>query len=194
MTVRDVIVKFNTAASKIQDLSELDESLLAATLRQHNQRFRKGIDPDGSPWEALKRSTLSKRRKGKKRRGAKPLRDTGRLQQSIRLASRSRSSGKSRLVVGTDLVYAAMQQRRVSRGGFGTILVTVPEHTRLVSVRGRKRRRRVTVSSHKRIMEIPWGDKPARPFMGWGNKDIQRLEKLSSAWARKALKKAVAGA
>lgn len=67
--------------------------------------FRGERDPWGTAWQRLSQSTLRQRRKGKGTGGAKILRDSGRLAASI-----SYRASAEQVVVGTNVVYAAIHQ------------------------------------------------------------------------------------
>ena len=67
-------------------------------------RFVEQSSPYGSRWKPISPVTLALRRQ--KGRGAQILRDTGALMNSITVQSRSASS----VTVGTNLIYAAIQQ------------------------------------------------------------------------------------
>ena len=92
-----------------------------------------------------------------KRRKGQPLRDTGRLQNSIASLV---PPGDNRVIIGTNVKYAAMQNFGAKQGSFGTILEQVKEHQR-VSRSGT----RFTVRAHTRRAQLPWGTIPAREFM-----------------------------
>ena len=63
--------------------------------------------------------------------------------------------------------YAAYQNFAVKKGELGTTEVTetVREHTR----RRRGRTERVRQHTRRREVSSPWGDKPAREFIGFSN-------------------------
>ena len=64
------------------------------------ENFEKAVSPEGYKWEALKPSTIARRRKG----SSKPLQDTGMLRSSIQPKSEGTNS-----IVYTRMVYAAIQ-------------------------------------------------------------------------------------
>lgn len=107
-------------------------------------RFVAGKAPDGTRWAPLSAVTIARRRKGKGGGSAQPLRDTGRLMNSITFYQRDRDS----VIVGTDVIYAAMQHFGAKQGSFGRT---------------------------KRNGPIPWGDVPARPFFGLSSDDREEI-------------------
>lgn len=124
-------------------------------------RFRLSKDPNGKTWKSLSETTISHRRK----RSSKPLSDTGELRASI-----TNKATKTLATVGTNKKYATTQNFGANKGEFGTTQIkeTVREHTR------RRRGRTETVRTHTRNRNInsPWGDIPAREFIGfsWNQK------------------------
>lgn len=97
-------------------------------------RFRDGRGPTGTSWAPLSPVTLALRRKGKGAGSAKPLLDTGRLANSI-----THRVGHNYVEVGTNVIYARMQQMGAAKGAFGRT---------------------------RRGAPIPWGRVPGRPFLG----------------------------
>lgn len=100
-------------------------------------RFISGQTPSGQPWAPLSPVTLARRRQGG--RGAQPLRDTNRLMSSI-----TSRTGANYVEVGTNVVYARMQQQGAARGAFGRT---------------------------RRGAPIPWGDVPGRAYLGLSIED-----------------------
>lgn len=111
-------------------------------------RFRNQAGPDGKPWAALKPGTLARRRKGKGTGGAKALLDTGRLRGSI-----TYRAGEGWVEVGTNTIYASTHQFGAKRGAYGSF----------------------SIVKTRRVIQIPWGDVPARPFLGLSQADRQAV-------------------
>lgn len=105
-------------------------------------RFTDGKGPDGNKWAPLSAATLLRRRK--KGKGAQPLLDTGSLRNSITKRVDARS-----VWVGTNVVYAPTHQFGATKGAFGT---------------GKYKTR-------KGSFPIPWGNIPARPYLGFSRDD-----------------------
>lgn len=109
---------------------------IGAALASSTQlRFRESRAPDGSTWRALSPVTIAHRRKG----SAKPLLDTGRLANSMHYSVDGNS-----VTIGTDVIYARLQQQGAKQGEFGRT---------------------------KRNGPIPWGNVPGRPFLGLSSDD-----------------------
>lgn len=136
-------------------------------------RFKQSKNPNGEAWAPLSLVTIAMRRNGSN----KPLVDTGELRASI-----TSKITPTVAVVGTNKEYAAYQNFAVKKGGLGITEVTeiVKEHTR------RRRGRSENVRQHTRTRNVssPWGDKPAREFIGFS--ENQKL--LYASKVRKYLK------
>lgn len=115
------------------------------------------------------RWTPSKRGKADSIPGKRPgtLRDTGRLMNSI-----TSQAGQDKVVVGTNVEYAAVHNFGAKKFSFGTVVAKIPGHVRVW--RGKS----VQVRAHERKMRLPWGDIPARPFMLVQNEDILDIEEV----------------
>lgn len=140
-----------------------------------DMRFRQTKGPDGTPWEPLKESTISKR----KGRSNKPLNDSGDLKLSIHGKSDANSA-----VVGSDRPYAAYQQFPTNKGENGkeTVTETVKKHSRRT-----RNGKKTTVKSHsrKRSFPNPWGDKPGRPFIGFSSRQKTKYRKWINDFIQK---------
>ncbi len=132
-------------------------------------RFFTKKAPDGSTWARLSRVTQRRRLKKGKRRNDKLI-FSGRLVRSITSDFDNRSA-----VVGTDVPYARTHQEGAERGEFGSFSIVAR------TIRGRRRqiRRGAAVlagtASRTRGRPIPWGDIPARPFLGLSTDDREDI-------------------
>jgi len=104
--------------------------------RTTQERFDPGQKraPDGTPW--ARNSPVTIARKGRDN----PLYQRGNLQGSIRY----QLMGQNGLAVGTNRIYAAVQQFGQPKGASGR---------------------------NRRGAPIPWGNIPARPFLGLSDQD-----------------------
>lgn len=100
-------------------------------------------------------------------RTAGTLRDTGRLMNSITLIA-----DNNRVVVGTNVEYAAVHQFGAKKFSFGTVAAQVKGHVRVW------RGKNVQVKPHQRRMKLPWGDIPARPFMLVQDEDLLDIKEV----------------
>lgn len=146
-------------------MQDIGEYLVESVKR----RFAEGKGPDGTPWEANTQATMlaflarkggdTSRRKGEK--SSNPyFRQDGRLNkrgagqvsgkrpligESKRLSGEiSFKAAISSVEVGSSLEYSGVQQFGAKKGDFGRT---------------------------KRGGSIPWGDIPARPFLGFSDED-----------------------
>lgn len=118
-------------------------------------RFRDSKAPDGRPWAPLSPVTLALRRRGRGSGSDKPLLNFGILRDSITFRADRRS-----VTVGTNVIYAAVQQLGARKGAFGQT---------------------------RRGAPIPWGNIPARPFLGVSHEDrADIVALLRDAIAREA--------
>lgn len=159
----------------VQISISLDDRLVAAMLRDMLARL-------DNPRPALKtigeivRTSIQKnfkaggrpRRWYKSRRaraeGGQTLVDTARLMRSFTVNADKRS-----VAVGTNVVYAAVQNFGAARGSFGRKSVGVKAHTRTVDGK------QISVTAHSRQQVLPWGTIPARPFMKIHDEDLEEM-------------------
>ena len=119
------------------DLTPAMRSIAAALEDSVAEAFASEKSPSGVPWADLSDTTKSAREKRGKWPG-ETLQVTGNLADSIE----SRYDADE-AVVGTNVVYAATHQFGAARGAFGT-----------------------SYGNNALGTPIPWGDIPARPFLG----------------------------
>lgn len=142
-----------------QDMLPLMRNIGAALSSSISLRFRESVTPEGSAWPPLSPVTLALRRGS----SAQILRDTGRLAASIATNAR-----KDQVEVGTNVIYATTHQFGAKKGAFGVKDVTVKAHSR----KGKP------VRQHTRKQALPWGDIPARPFIGFSTEDEAEIAAL----------------
>lgn len=113
--------------------------------------FATGTAPDGTPWKPSWRA---------KRTGDKTLILNAILRNSIHV-----QPGKDQVKVGSPVKYAAVHQFGAEKGSFGEVQAKVKAHSR-------KTRHGVQqVRAHNRRTQLPWGNIPARPFLGVNQHD-----------------------
>jgi phage virion morphogenesis protein len=139
-------------------LLEIGEDLAHST----KQRFQSSTAPDGSPWAANKPTTLARYVAGSKsnftKGGELSKRGQARLTSKKPLVGRSKMLSHTigyrlqggDLLVGSPMIYASTQQFGAKQGEFG----------------------------HSRRGPIPWGDIPARPFLGLSPEDVDGIERV----------------
>lgn len=152
-------------------LKEIGEDLAAST----KARFGSSTAPDGSAWAANSPVTIARWMGGKglhKKDGDLNARGKKRLAAKKPLVGRSkmlshtityRVEGGGVLAVGSPLIYAATHQFGAKMGEFGRYY----QLSRLKYAEGDFRRHAGMTKGHP----IPWGNIPARPFLGLSNQD-----------------------
>ena len=155
--------------AKAQDLTPVMQDIGECLLLSTKRRFADGKAPDGTPWAANKQSTIlnylrqkggdTSRRPGEKSNNPYYGKKDGLLNtRGIALVTAKRpligesrrlsteinyKAGPRRVVLGSSLIQSAVQQFGAKKGAFGS--------------RGGR--------------SIPWGDIPARPFLGLSEQD-----------------------
>ena len=140
-------------------------------------RFVTGTAPDGSRWLANARSTIERfvseggnfDKAGKlnargvaKVTGKKPLvGHTGMLASQIFYQVESGA-----LVIGSSMPYARVQQQGAKQGEFGRVIATNLKRFRQFDEKDFRR-----YAGTKKGHPLPWGDIPARPFLGISEAD-----------------------
>ncbi len=118
-------------------MEQIGEYLVMST----KERFEKGTSPEGAKWAPKSAATLAQYGARKSNRvDTRPLfGPSGMLSSQI-----SHEAGPDSLEVGSNLIYAAVQQFGAGKGQFGNMTNGSP---------------------------IPWGNIPARPFLGISPED-----------------------
>lgn len=122
-------------------LAEIGEILVKST----QQRFATQSAPDGGAWEP--NSPVTRARKT----NPHILTEHGYLGDTIH----AQMEGATAVLVGSNRVYAAVQQFGQKKGASGTT---------------------------RRGAPIPWGDIPARPFLGVSDEDRRDIEETLAAY------------
>ena len=141
--------------SKTQDTRPLMQELGEHLAESTKQRFARSEGPDGEKWAANSDTTIGKhlgKTKGNyKKKGGLSAKGKRRkagkkplIGESKQLRNVHYRARKSELELGSRAIYAGVQQFGASKGAFGRT---------------------------KRNGPIPWGDIPARPFLGFSDDD-----------------------
>ena len=156
----------------VNDMTPAMKAIAGQLETSTRNRFFTKQAPDGSTWARLSTATQRRRLKKGRRRNDK-LVFSGRLARSITSDYDSRGA-----VVGTDVPYARTHQEGAARGEFGSFSIVAR------TVRGRRRqiRRGAAVlagtASRTQGRPIPWGDIPARPFLGLSADDREDIVEI----------------
>lgn len=159
---REVLAALGRLVARSRDLRPAFADIGAALVLSTRRRFDATTGPDGVKWAANSPVTLARFAAGPD--GRRITNQDGRLRKAAalrlaykkplhghtlllrdRIAWRADSSG---VTIGTNVVYAAAQQFGMKRGYAG---------------------------SNRRGRPIPWGDIPARPFLGLSEADRREV-------------------
>ncbi|MEO1974800.1 MAG: phage virion morphogenesis protein [Paracoccaceae bacterium] len=132
----------------LTDTTPLMQDIGEYMVKSTNDNFASGTDPDGRPWAPRSQATLDAYAARKDKPGPRPLIGaTKSLSSTI-----SYEAGEEEVLWGSNMIYAAVQQFGAEAGEFGARMGT--------NKKGRSF-----------FMPIPWGNIPARPFLGVGKDD-----------------------
>lgn len=137
-----------------QALDDIGEYLIVST----KGRFQSGTDPSGAKWQANSPLTLSRKKDKRPLHG-----ESGRLGREI-----LKFVDQAEVEVGSNLIYAAVQQFGAKMGEFGRYS-QLSRRTKFAE--GDWRRNAGTVKG----FPIPWGDIPAREFLGVSADDVRNI-------------------
>ena len=170
LTVDDAELKaaLKELAAKLNDLTPFFQDVGETLLNSTRERFRRQTAPDGTPWAALSPAYAAR----KPRHKDKPLTLSGALRGTL-----VKQADQDALRIGTPLIYGATHQFGAAKGSFGTVTARINAYTR----RSRSGAT-FTVRAHTRQMRVPWGDIPARPFLGLSEADRSDLIEALQAY------------
>jgi phage gpG-like protein len=163
---REVLQVIGGIINRGQDLRPVLELIGARMAERTKQRFDTATGPDGQPWAPNAQSTLEQflgnfknsrnkdgalSKKGRARAaGKKPL--TGET-SALRTTINYQVAGGNTVNIGSPMVYARVQQEGAKRGQFGN----------------------QPFKAKRGTFPIPWGDIPARPFLGFSDDDQDEI-------------------
>jgi len=168
VTIQDEQVRqlLEGLASRFGDLTPLMRNIGEIIRERAMQSFASGTSPEGDPWKPSFRAI---------RQGGKTLIDTAILRNSINVRP-----GPGVIEVGTPIEYAGTHQFGAKRGSFGTVNVIVKAH-----LRKSRKGTEYGVRKHTRQVALPWGDIPARPFLGIAPEDWSDIHDAILEYAMK---------
>ncbi len=136
-------------AGSLDDLTPLMNDIGQALVNSGTERITStNTDPDGHAWEPSKRV---------KEHGGKTLHLTGVLGYTL-----THQAAADHVVVGSNLVYAAVMHEGAEQGAFGAAI-------------GRTQPSEKRPRSQDYFTPLPWGDIPARPFLGVSDRDEEEI-------------------
>ena len=139
---REVQLAFNRLLQAGLDLTPAMRAIGEHMLNTTRERSRDEKAPDGTPWAELSDVTL----KRKRRNVDKILTERGYLSGTI-----AYREGPDFVEIGSSRIYASTHQFGAAKGEFGGIRTSLP--------------------GRSFFQPIPWGDIPARPFLGVAGED-----------------------
>lgn len=146
--------------SQLSDLSSVMEGIGEMLVRSTKQRFEALTSPQGMPWAANSPVTLAHKRDHRPLHGL-----SGALSSQI-----FHEAGRDYVAVGSNRIYAATMQFGAAQGAFGARMGRTQKTDK--------------VKSHDYFFPIPWGDIPARPFLGLSDQDERDiLDEIAEAMA-----------
>lgn len=141
----------------LSDLSEVMNEIGQALLYSTQQRMLVGQSPDGSPFAPRSASTLKAYERRKQKPGPYPLWLTQTMRQQINF-----QSGADFASIGSNALQARVMQFGAKQGQFGARM-------------GRTKKKDGGPASRDYFYHLPWGDIPARPFLGLSATDRNNI-------------------
>lgn len=132
------------AATRLDDMTKLNDDIGEYVVEATKERFRKGVDPDGKAWLPKKQATRDRYIANKDGDRPDPL-----IGPSKRLSSEINSLvARNSVEIGSNLEYSGVMQGGARKGAFGT---------------------------DSRNRPLPWGDIPARVWLGLSAEDERNI-------------------
>lgn len=155
----DVAEVFGLLRDRMRNLRPLMRDIGEIVRDSVMENFRSQSSPGGIAWKRSQRA---------QRQGGVTLVDSGILKNSVGYRESS-----DRVAIGTSMRYAAVHQFGAGAGSFGTVDTLVREHMRRSGKTGRQH----SVRAHSRRQTLPWGDIPARPYLGIKHTDWPEIHR-----------------
>lgn len=147
-------------SKRLGNKRELMDELGELAVKQTKDRFPTGQAPDGTPWAPKSQATLDAYGAGKSNRVDR----RPLFGPSGRLSSEIfHEAGEDSVEWGSALIYAGVMQDGAAQGAFGSMSNGSP---------------------------IPWGDIPARPFVGLSDENARALTEAIYEWLERGVQQA----
>jgi len=157
----DVRAAFGRLNGALNNPSAIHAQIAELLLPQTKDRFAKGVSPDGQRWLPKSLATIEAQRRGDGKKRNKTTDTRPLFGPSKRLSNEIVSfHSQDVAAVGSNMIYAAVQQIGARKGAFGT---------------------------NKRGSPIPWGNIPARPFLGLGRQDSNQIVSVLDSWLQRII-------
>lgn len=141
-------------SASLSDMSEVMNEIGEQLEFETVKRFEDGVAPDGTPWAPKSPTTIAAYERRGQTVDVRPLFGPNVDGQPLR-TSFFRDYGPDFVELGTNKIYSAVMQFGAAKGAFGT------------DARGGS---------------IPWGNIPARPFLGISDQDRINIAAIVEEW------------
>ncbi|MGH1416891.1 MAG: phage virion morphogenesis protein [Pelagimonas sp.] len=153
VTTDEITTALARMVEAYDDLTPLNQDIGVFMLESTKQNFVAGTSPDGTPWAPKSMATMDayRRSEAKGANGAVPVQPLIGVSKALSTTI-SYEADPEGVNWGSNQIYAAVMQMGAQAGEFGA---------------------RIGKDKNGRdfMMSIPWGDIPARPFLGIGPED-----------------------
>lgn len=165
ITDDEVSATLDALAAAMEDMTLVMDDLGELLLESTKQRFIAGEAPDGTPWAPKSATTMAAYAKRGDPIDPRPLFGPSRqLSSQFGIATTPTS-----VEISSSLVYAATMQFGAQKGQFGAKM-------------GRTRPSEKRPASRDFFVSSPWGDIPARPFLGLSDDDSANIIEELTEW------------
>ncbi|WP_102226913.1 phage virion morphogenesis protein [Acidimangrovimonas sediminis] len=152
----DLIKALERAARAVTDMTPLMQEIGEMLVESTKARFPEGVSPEGTPWAPKSQSTIDtyRRREAKGKNASLDFRPL--FGPSRMLSSQIHyEAGPNQVEWGSNRIYAAVMQLGAAKGAFGSDAKGHP---------------------------MPWGDIPAREFLGLSDTDRTNIGAAVNEW------------
>ena len=153
----------NELIRRMTDFSEPMQDIGELMVESTRQNFVEGSSPDGVPWAPKSQATLDAYAARKETVSSKPLIGPSRTLSTTVFSQ----PGTNSVSWGSAMIQAAVMQFGAQAGEFGATI-------------GRDK------NGREFMVSTPWGDIPARPFIGVGEDDETAIVATLEEWLERA--------
>lgn len=167
----EVSAALDKLGRQLADMTPVMQDIGELLVASNQDRVQKGLQPDGQPFAPRSQTTLD-------RYAAKELSFGAVLNQSgdMRLGVHYQA-GADQLEIGSNAIQAAVMQFGAEQGAFGAHM-------------GRTKPSEKRKKSQSYFVTLPWGDIPARPWLGVSEDDRSNILAELQDWLGGAVKTA----
>ncbi len=158
----DVISGLQKLQAHLADFTPVFQTIGEQLEDSTEERFEQGVSPEGTPWSPKAQSTIDAYTRRGQTVNFKPLFGPNVDGLPLRKSFFS-DAGPDSLSIGTNKIQAAVMQFGAAAGAFGARI-------------GKDK------NGREFMMSIPWGNIPARPFLGISAGDHQTIAITTEEW------------